>query len=134
MRPLSDIVKKLKTQNTESERELFEISLKILKAHDVDVKTEANLTVDFPETFLPTDKIQEMMFDLTLVNNSPPLMSREEFWQKWNPDLTDKQMEEKAQKIDESVAKSRQARNQMTPPGFPPKIAGGEEEEGEERE
>ncbi len=114
-KPLSDVVNRLKTQSKESERELFETSLRILKAHGVPVNTEAQMTPDFPESFLPTDDYQEFMVDLQKLNNIPPLMSREEFWKKWNPDLTQDELVQKAKDIDEAAAKSRQVRGQIFP-------------------
>jgi len=126
-KPLADIVQRLKNQCTESERELFEIGLKIQLAHGVPVDPNAQVTIDFPESFLPTDKNQEMMTDLMLVNNTPPLMSREEFWRKWNPDLTAEAVEEKAQEIDQSFATGRQTRANLIPPVGRP-IPGTEEE------
>ncbi len=42
-------------------------------------------------------------------------MSREEFWKKWNPDLTQDELVQKAKDIDEAAAKSRQVRGQIFP-------------------
>ncbi len=127
---LSDVVNRLKTQCKESERELFEISLRQLKAHGVPVNAEAQMTPDFPESFLPTDSYQEFMVDLQKLNNVPPLISREDLWKKWNPDLTEQELTDMAADIDGKIAQSRQTRGQI----FPPSVFTAKEKQGEEEE
>ncbi len=131
-KPLADIVKRLKTQSKESEQEVFDATCAVLRAHGTAVPDGVQFVCDFPESFLPSDNAQEKALDLSLLNNVPPLMSREEFWQKWNPDITPEQMAKRAAEIDAGMAKSRQVRGSLFPrPGFTlPPIEG--KEEGEE--
>jgi len=131
LKPLSDIVGRLKTQAIESERDLFNITRIIHNTYGTPkISERAEFIPDFPETFLPQDKIAEMMNDLTLVNNTPPLMSREQFWKKHNPDLSDDQIKKLAQEIDMSFAESRRIRGSLLPPraGFVAAVPTGEEE------
>ena len=128
MKPLADIVEGLKTQAGESERELFEHSLKVLKAHGQKVSVEASMTPNFPESFLPTDTQAELANNLLKIQSN--LMSRKRFLQEEDPDLTDEQAEEKLAEIDAEAAKGRQARTGLQPMfGKPPSLV---EEEGEE--
>jgi hypothetical protein len=137
-KPLADIVGRLKTQAGETEQDLFDAIRAVNNAHNPAFKIpdSATYVTDWPESFPPSDKQIEQMNDLALLNNNPPLMSREQFWRKWNPDLTEDALKKMAAEIDGEYAAGRQARAALFPrpamaPTFLP-VKGEDEDEDNE--
>lgn len=83
MRPYTRVVESLRASALQSERELVKMVCKIGAVHGLGLPDDVTPVIEFSSNILPSDKNAEFTMDLAMVNNIPPLMTREHFIEKW---------------------------------------------------
>ena len=84
--PFLRVIQTLRNNGAVSERELVRKMLVIGKAHGVEKlpSADVDIEIEYEESVLPTDETADFKRDLLMLNNDPPLITREEFVRRWH--------------------------------------------------
>lgn len=102
--PYVRVVQTLRTQGQVSEQDMVRKLCAVGRYHGYALPEDPVVTVEYDDAIVPNDTIAEFQRDLLMLNNEPPLMTREDFLRKWHDLDDDGALAEYIEKLDASSA------------------------------